>query len=189
MQTSSPALNPIWRWLIFAGMLLAAGSFSFSAACFALAAHWAASHDPEAWLRAAATEPANADLWYQLGRYWQLDFEHSDLPLAISYYQHATSINPGSAFYWMDLAGAYETAGDISRAEQAFRKAREVYPISAEAAWRLGNFLLRQGRTPAAFQQIHDAVLTAPRFTPLAASRCWRSTRDIGKILKTVLPD
>ncbi len=186
---SSPALNPIWRWLIFAGMLLAAGSFSFSAARYALAAHWAASPDPEAWLRAAATEPANADLWYQLGRYRQLDFEHSDLPLAISYYQHATSINPGSAFYWMDLAGAYETAGDISRAEQAFRKAREVYPISAEAAWRLGNFFLRQGRTPEAFQQIHDAVLTDPRFTPLAVSRCWRSTRDIGQILKTVLPD
>src|SRR5260370_25273622 len=118
---SSPALNPIWRWLIFAGMLLAAGSFSFSAARYALAAHWAASPDPEAWLRAAATEPANADLWYQLGHYRQLDFEHSHLPLAISSYQHATSINPGSAFFCMALSRAYETSSDISRADPAFR--------------------------------------------------------------------
>ena len=189
MQMSSPAINPIWRWLIFAGMLLAAGGFACSAARYALAAHWAASPDPETWLRAAASEPANADLWYQLGRYRQFDFEHSDLPLAISYYQRATSIDPGSASYWMDLAGAYETTGNISQAEQAFRKAREVYPISAEAAWRLGNFLLRQGRMPEAFQQLHDAVVTDPKFTALAVSRCWRSTRDIDQILKTVLPD
>jgi tetratricopeptide (TPR) repeat protein len=189
MQMSSAAINPIRRWLIFAGMFLAAGSFAFSAARHALAAHWAASPDPETRLRAAIIEPENADLWYQLGHYWQLDFEHSDLPLAISYYQRATSINPGSASYWMDLAGAYETAGNISQAEQAFRKAREVYPISAEAAWRLGNFLLRQGRTPEAFHHIHDAVVTDPKFTALAVSRCWHSTRDIDQILKAVLPD
>ena len=186
---STRAIKPIWRWLIFSGILVAAGSLAFSAAQHALAAHWAASPDSEMWLRAARREPLNADLWYQLGRYRQLNFEHSDLPLAISYYRRAISINPGSASYWMDLAGAYESAGDAAQAEQAFRKAREVYPVSAEAAWRLGNFLLRQGRIPEAFQNIHDAVLTDPKFTSLAVSRCWRSTRDIGRILTAVLPD
>lgn len=159
------------------------------AAQHALAAHWSASPDPEMWLRAAAREPSNADLWYQLGRYRQLNFEHSDLRLAIYYYQRATSINPSSASYWMDLAGAYEGVGNTAQAELAFRKAREVYPISAEAAWRLGNFLLRQGRRPEAFQQIHDAVVTDPKLTALAVSRCWRSTGDIGQILTEVLPD
>src|SRR5207245_3460544 len=129
-----------------------------------------------------------ADLWYQLGRYRQLNFEHSDLSLAISYYRRATSVNSGIASYWTDLGGAYESAGDTAQAEQAFRKAREVYPISAEAAWRLGNFLLRQGRMPEAFQHIHDAVVTDPKFTALAVSRCWRSTGDIGQILTKVLP-
>jgi tetratricopeptide (TPR) repeat protein len=186
---STPAINPIWRWLIFAGMVFAAGSLALSAARHALVAHWAASSEPGMRLRAAESEPVNADLWYQLGRYRQLDFEHSDLPLAISYYQRATSINPGSPFYWMDLAGAYETAGNTSQAEQAFRKARQLYPISAEAAWRFGNFLLRRDRMPEAFLQIHDAVVIDPKLTALAVSRCWRSTQDIGQILKTVLPD
>jgi tetratricopeptide (TPR) repeat protein len=186
---SSPTIQPRWRWLIFSGVFFAAGTLAFSAAQHALAAHWSASPDPEMWLRAAAREPSNADLWYQLGRYRQLDFEHSDLLWAIYYYQRATSINPGSASYWMDLAGAYEGLGNTPQAEEAFRKAREVYPISAEAAWRLGNFLLRQGRMPEAFQQIHDAVVTDPKLTALAVSRCWRSTRDTGQILSAVLPD
>lgn len=162
---------------------------AFSAAQHAFAAHWAASPDPDMRLRAATREPLNAEFWYQLGRYWQLNFGHSDLPLAISYYRRATSINPGSAPYWMDLAGAYESADDIAQAEQAFREARDVYPVSAEAAWRLGNFLLRRGRIPEAFQHIHDAVVTDPKFTALAVSRCWRSTGDIGRILTEVLPD
>ena len=105
------------------------------------------------------------------------------------YYRRATSINLGSPFYWMDFAGAYETAGDASQAEQAFRKARQFYPISAEAAWRFGNFLLRQGRFPEAFQQIHEAVVSNSKLTALAVSLCWRSTHDIDRILKTVLPD
>ena len=186
---STPAIKPIWRWLIFSGIFLGSGSFVFSAAQHALAAHWAASSDPEMRLRAAMREPLNADHWYQLGRYRQLNFEHSDLSLAISYYRRATSINPGVAAYWIDLGGAYESAGNTAQAEQAFRKAREVYPLSAEAAWRLGNFLVRQGLVTEAFQHIHDAVVTDPKFTALAVSRFWHSTGDIVQILTKVLPD
>lgn len=170
-------------------MAFAAGGLTFAAARHALAARWASSRDPEMWLRAAESEPTNADLWYRLARYRQFDFEHSDLPLAISYYRRAISINPGSASYWMDLAGAYETIGNASQAEQAFRKGRESYPISAEAAWRFGNFLLRQGRIQEAFRQMHDAVVSDPKLASLAVSRCWASDQDIDEILKTVLPD
>jgi tetratricopeptide (TPR) repeat protein len=186
---STRTINPVLRWLMFGAMALAAGGLALSAGNYALAAHWAASPDPAMWPRAAQREPLNPEHWYQLGRYRQLDFEHTDLALAISYYQRATSINPGSPFYWMDLASAYETAGDLAQAEQAFRKARDLYPISAEAAWRLGNFLLRQSRVPEAFQQIHDAVSIDPKLTALAVSRCWRSTQDIDQILRIVLPD
>jgi tetratricopeptide (TPR) repeat protein len=185
----TPAINPTWRWLLFATMAFVSSTLAFSAVRHELAVHWAASSDPEMWLRAAKSEPSNADLWYHLGRYRQLDFQHSDLPLAISYYQRATSINPDSSFYWMDFAETYEMAGSISQAEQAFRKARHFYPISAEAAWRFGNFLLRQGRLREAFEQIHDAVVNDPKLTPLAVSRCWQSTQDIEQILKVVLPD
>jgi tetratricopeptide (TPR) repeat protein len=186
---SASAINPIWRWLIFVGIAFAAVTLAFAAVRHELAAHWAASSNPEIRLRAAQSEPANADLWYQLGRYRQFDLQQPDLPLAISYYRRATLINPESASYWMDLAGAYETAGNVSEAEQAFREARRLYPVSGEVAWRLGNFLLRQGRVQEAFQLIHDAVVVDPRLTTLAVSRCWRSTRSIDQILSDVLPD
>jgi len=186
---SRPEIDPIWRWLIFAGIFFGAGWLVFIAARHEVAAHWAASSDAETRLRAAASEPENAELWYQLGRYRQFDFEHSDLPLAISYYQRAISINPASPFYWMDLASAYETAGNIAQAEQAYRKARQFYPVSAEAAWRFGNFLLRQGRTPQAFPQIREAVVIDPKLAALAVSRAWRSTQDVEQILSSVLPD
>jgi len=95
---STPAINSRWRWLIFGGIAFAAGTLIFAAVRHEVAAHWAASASPEMWLRAAEVEPSNADLWYRLGRYRQLDFAHTDLPLAISYYQRVTSINSGSSF-------------------------------------------------------------------------------------------
>ena len=104
-------------------------------------------------MRAARWEPANAENWYRLGRYRQLDFENSDLPQAISYYRRATAVDPEPARYWLDLAEAYETVGSTAQAEDAFRKAQQVYPISADVAWRLGNFLLRQGREEEAFER------------------------------------
>ena len=182
-------INPIWRWLAFAVIVAAAGSLAVSGAHHAVAAHWAGSADPAQWLRAAEIESSNAESWYNLARYRQLDFEHFDLPLALAFYGRATSLNPGSPYYWMDFASGYESAGDVAEAEQAFRKARELYPISADAAWRFGNFLLRQGRVAEAFQQIHDAVAIDAKLTEPAISVCWRSTQDIDRILKAVLPD
>ena len=183
------SIGPIWRWLALAAIVGAAGFLASLGARHAIAAHWAGSANPAQWLRAAEAEPSNADLWYQLARYRQLDFQHSDLSLALEYYRLATALNPRSPFYWMDFAGADESAGDVAGAEQAFQKARELYPISADAAWRSGNFLLRQGRVPEAFQQIHDAVAVDSKLTVSAISVCWNSTRDIDQILTTVLPD
>ena len=181
--------NPLLRWLLLTGILLFSAILGLTGARHAIVEHWADSSNPDLWLRAAAWEPANAENWYRLGRYRQLDFEGTDLPLAISYYQRALAIDPGAAAYWMDLAEAYEISGNVAQAEEAFRKAQQAYPISADVAWRLGNFLLRQGNEDEAFEQIHRAVSTDPKLTELALSRCWRSTQDIERILRIVLPD
>jgi len=153
-----------------------------------MAAHWARSGQLGQWLHAAAWESDNPEHWYRLGRYYQIDFEHADLPRAISNYQRATAIAPGSAEYWLDLAEARETALQVAEAEQAFRRARQAYPLSADVAWRFGNFLLRQNRQDEAFQKIHEALSAQPSLTALAISRCWQSTQDIERILKLALP-
>ena len=170
------------------GVLGVSALLGFLGCRHAIAEHWANSSSPDQWLRAARWEPSNADNWYRLGRYRQLDFENFDLPQAISYYRRATAVDPQPARYWLDLAEADETAGSAAQAEDAFRKAQQAYPISADVAWRLGNFLLRQGREEEAFQQIHRAISADPKLTPLAISLCWRSTQDIGLILRAALP-
>ena len=186
MEIGSP--SPTRRWLFLVATLLVALPLALLSTKTWLVESWARSSRPEDWLRAAQWEPRNADYWYRLGRYHQLDFEHMDLALAISYYRRALTINPRSADSWMDLAGAYEMAGDPAQAHAAFEKAKSVYPFSAEVAWRYGNFLLRLEQFPEAFAEIRRALTTDPKHAPLAISRCWYSTRDIGRILDEALP-
>ena len=164
-------------WLISAGMI------------HALAGHYGASSNPDDWLRASRIEPANGENWYRLGRYRQLDFDHADIPLAISYYHRAVQLNPQSAFYKLDLASALEMSGNNAEAEKYFRDAQKNYPISGEVSWKFGNFLLRQQRLPEAYDQIHRAVTADANLIPLAVSRVWHSDPDVRIVLDKVLPD
>jgi tetratricopeptide (TPR) repeat protein len=138
--------------------------------------------------RGAALVPDNGDAWDRLGRFRQWDFVNSDLPGAIADYQRAVGVDRRSAHYWMDLAGAYEAAGDQVRAQQAYSRAETVYPASAEVAFYYGNFLLREGKYPQAYQELQRAVRGDPTLLSLAISRSWRASGDVNQILKQLLP-
>ena len=136
----------------------------------------------------AALEPGNADAWDILGRFRQLDFVAGDPNEAIKDFKRALHDNPFSAYFWMNLAGAYEATGDVSNAHDAFQHAQAVYPRSAQVAWNYGNFLLRQQRWAEGYSQIQLAVRADPLLLPLAISRTWRSNHDVGTLLNQVLP-
>lgn len=138
--------------------------------------------------RGAALTPGDGSAWDRIGRLRQWDFVHPDLSAAIADFRKAVQEDPRSAHYWMDLAGAYETAGDDARAQDAFAHAKAVYPDSGEVAFHYGNFLLRDQQYAAAFEQLRQAVHADPTFLPLAISRTWRSTEDINQLLDQVLP-
>jgi tetratricopeptide (TPR) repeat protein len=176
------------RRAVLVASVAVAALVSFQAARFWLAYHWIDSERLEWMERGAALVPGNADSWDRLGRFRQWDFENPDVPRAIVDYQKTVQIDPLSARYWMDLAGAYETDGDGSRAQQAFERAKDVYPISAEVAWNHGNYLLRQQRTSEGYTEIRRAVRTDPKLLPLAISRTWRSSEDVNELLDHVLP-
>jgi tetratricopeptide (TPR) repeat protein len=181
--------NPARRWTAAAIATAAAVWFCYAGGKHALASHYAASSNVENWERATRIEPGNAEIWYRLGRFRQLDFDNADLPLAISYYRRAIQINPRSPYYKLDLASALETAGSNDEADSNFRAAQAAYPISAEVSWKYGNFLLRRNRLPEAYAEIHRAVLVDPNLIPLAVSRVWHSDPDIHVLLDQVLPD
>ena len=181
--------NPASRWIAAAVALLAAAWFLYSGGKHELAAHYAASPDPNGWLHASRIEPENAEIWYKLARYRQLDFDNPDLPLSISYYKRAVQLNPRSPYYKLDLAGALEMNGDNAEADTYFRAALAAYPKSGEISWKYGNFLLRQNRLGEAYAQLHHAVIADPTLLPLAVSRVWHGDPDIHHLLDDVLPD
>ncbi len=181
--------NPGLKRIVAIAAILAAVWFCYAGGKHALASHYAASSNSDSLLRATQIEPDNAETWYRLGRLRQLDFDNTDIPLAISYYQRAEKLNPRSPYYKIDLASAYEMAGNMGEADSEFRAARAAYPISGEVSWKYGNFLLRQNRLPEAYAEIHRAVLVDPNLVPLAVSRVWRSDPDVHLLLDQVLPD
>jgi tetratricopeptide (TPR) repeat protein len=186
---SEGSSNAAWRRIAAILATVAAAWFCYAGAKHALASHYALSASPEDWERAARIEPDNPETWYHLARYRQLDFDNTNIPLSISYYQRAMQLNPRSPYYKLDLAGAYEMAGNNAEADNSFRAAQAAYPISSEVSWKYGNFLLRQNRFPEAYGEIHRAVMVDPKLLPLAVSRVWHSDPDVQVLLDQVLPD
>jgi tetratricopeptide (TPR) repeat protein len=172
--------------LVFA--LAAGASLTYEAVRIWLAYHRIHSTRIEVIERGAALEPGNAEAWDLLGRHHQLDFVNADPLQELADYQRAVQDDPLSAIYWMNLAGAYEANGDLGSAQNAFERARSVYPLSAEVAWNYGNFLLRQGKEEEGYAEIHHAVQSDPSLLALAISRVWRSSHDVNVLLDQVLP-
>jgi hypothetical protein len=136
----------------------------------------------------AALEPENAAAWDRLGRARETDFVNPDPAGAVGDFQKAVARVPLSAAYWMDLASAYESTGNIPLAREAFNRARAAYPASALIAWSYGNFLLRRDDNDAGFAQINHAVQADPSLAMPAVSQAWHKTQDADVLLNQVLP-
>jgi tetratricopeptide (TPR) repeat protein len=175
------------RTLLIVSLVLAA-LLIFQASEFWIANYRINSGQLELMQRGAALIPGNGNAWDRLGRFMQFDLANPDPSQAIAYYQKALRDDPSSSYYWLDLASAYEDAGDASDARKSFDQARAVYPASAWVAWNYGSFLLRQQDYSAGYEQIRLAIRRDPSLLPLAISRTWRSTQDVNQLLDQVLP-
>src|SRR6266566_61586 len=154
----------------------------------ALAAHYAGLQNAESLERATRLEPADPRNWYLLGRYWQYNLEDPDAARAIRSYLSALSLNPGSSDTWLDLATAYESEAKLVAARDAFLHAKKVYPLSAEVAWRYGNFLLRQGELDPAFNEMRHAVEADPQRAAESFSRFLRAGSSVETAVDHLLP-
>jgi tetratricopeptide (TPR) repeat protein len=182
-------VNPTLRWGIFGFTLLVFLGVSYTVGLVWYADVLANSPNFNGLKDATQIEPGNGDYWYRLGINQQLNLENSNTGQAIGYLRKATEISPRSADYWMGLADAYESAGQLDQARDAFQRAVGVYPVSSDAHWRYGSFLIRQGETPQGYKEIHVALGITPQLTPLAISRVWRATENVNDLLTKVLPD
>ena len=168
--------------------LLLAAFLSYFSIRNACAEHFAGLETPNGLSRALELEPGNARSWFLFGHYWLYNLEDPDVPRAIRAYQTSLALDPRSAETWLDLAAAYESQNDVAAARDAFRNAKQAYPLSAEVAWRYGNFLLRVGQQDAAFDEIRQAVLADHHRASEAVSRCLRVNPDLSAVLDRVVP-
>jgi len=173
--------------LVFAAFLVAA-LLSYFSVRNARADHFAGLQTRQALERATELEPGDARNWYLLGRYWQFNLEDSDPSKAVHAYQTAVSLDPRSTVSWLGLGSAYESAGDLAHAREAFLQAKKTYPLSAEVAWQYGNFHLRQAEFESAFAEMRRAVESDPKRGAEAFSRAFRAEPDVERILNRVLP-
>jgi tetratricopeptide (TPR) repeat protein len=175
------------------GALVLAASFvavllSYFSIRNARADHFASLQTLQALERTTQLEPGDARNWYLLGRYWQFNLEDSDLQKAARAYKTAVSVDPRSTDSWLGLGSAYESAGDLAHAREAFLQAKRNYPLSAEVAWQYGNFLLRLGELESAFAEMRRAVESDPKRGAQAFSRALRVEPDVDRILNRAVP-
>src|SRR5208283_1120640 len=103
-------------------------------------------------------------------------------------FHRAIALDPHYPEAWLDLATSYELDGNMEAARDAYLHAKESYPASAEVAWRYGNYLLRTGDLPHAFEELHHAVQADPHRAAAAFSRVYRADPNIDDLLTKVLP-
>ncbi len=176
------------RWAILCLAVAVSSTIVFQAGKLSLAWYWQRSGQIGKQIRAAELVPGDARAWEQLGEAAQFNFNEADPARAISYYLRAVTINPLSAVHWVELANAYEATGNVLDAKEAYENAKRDYPVSADVAWKYGNFLLRQGQTTQGLAEIHRALLHDSSLTALAIRSVWNFDPDVHSILDSVLP-
>jgi tetratricopeptide (TPR) repeat protein len=173
----------------FAGAcFVLAGLYLYLALRIYLASRLAATPDSSNLDKAIRLEPSNAEYRELLGR--NLALSGASLNDAIANYRTAVHLNPYIARYWLDLAGAYQVAGQTGEQEESVERAVEADPTTPHVAWEAANFFLVQGDGEKALRYFRVVLANDPDpdTVDAALQLCWRSTGDADRILAQVLP-
>ena len=136
--------------------------------------------------RAIEFEPGNADARWRLGRYSLYLSQNSTAAVAIL--ETAVALNPHLAQYWLDLASAYEVAGDAQRQREALEKALQAEPTTPEVTWNVANYYLVENDATRALPLLRTVIENDATRLNAALQLCWHATRDVHKILDEALP-
>jgi len=115
----------------------------------------------------------------------------ADLPEAIpgsviSALEAATREGPNRSMNWALLGEADEAAGDKMRAEAAFQRSINLFPLSPKINWMYANFLIRSGKGAAAVATLRLAIEGDPGLRPGAFDLAWRAGLPADQILAAV---
>ena len=101
-------------------------------------------------------QPQHQGAWYRLG---VLYAKTKQFPQAIDAWEHYVKATNGAAGAYSNLGFCFEVSGDRPQAEAAYRKGIERDPKNVPCRVNYGLMLARDGREPAALEQL-TAVLS-----------------------------
>lgn len=136
--------------------------------------------------KAIRLEPWNSEYPAVLARNQALSV--ATLNDAISNFKIAVKLNPYQSSYWLDLAGAYQLAGDTDQQAEAVQRAATADPMTPHVAWQAANFFLLQGEVSKALPYFHTVLANDPDSTDTALQLCWRASGDANQIFDNALP-
>lgn len=178
--------SPVRR-LAFTGLCLLFAAIYLT---FAARAFWAAHLATQAGVpdigRAIRLEPSNAEYRAILAQ--NLALSITSLNEAIANFQIAIKLNPYQSSYWLDLAGAYQLAGETAQQAEAVQRAAAADPMTPHVAWVAANFFLLQGDVTKALSYFHTVFATDPDSTDSTLQICWRVSGNASEIFDHALP-
>lgn len=136
--------------------------------------------------KAIRLEPSNSEYPAVLARNQALSV--ATLDDAIRNFKVAVKLNPYQSSYWLDLAGAYQLAGDTDQQAEAVQRAAAADPMTPHVAWQAANFFLLQGEVSQALPYFHTVLANDPDSTDSALQLCWRASADANQIFDHALP-
>ncbi len=114
-------------------------------------------------------------------------FLAEDLEKSVAEYEKSAALSPNDYLLWLALGKARERNGDATGAEKALRRAAALAPSYADINWTLGNNLLRQGKSEAAYDEIRKAANGNNAYVIPAIDTAWRIFNgDIERIKQNV---
>jgi tetratricopeptide (TPR) repeat protein len=178
--------SPLRRFCFASACFILVGLYLHLSLAAYLASHLAATLDFSNLDKATRLEPSNAEYRELLGQSQALS--GANLDDAIANLRTAVRLNPYVARYWLDLAGAYQVAGNIKEQEQSVEQAVEADPTTPSVAWEAALLFLVQGDQEKALRDFRVVLANDPEAVDRALELCWRATGDANQILNQALP-
>lgn len=169
------------------GLALLVGAYTTAATRLYLAHRAAASNTLEGLERARRLAPWNADYAFVLARSRTLGT--LDFPGGIAEYRRGLALNPYSSRAWLDLAAAYQMAGDTAGQTQAMQRAVQVDPTTPSIAWEVASFYVLQGKVDQALPHYRTVLSSQAPSARSVLEIVWPETRhNVRLILDQALP-
>jgi hypothetical protein len=153
-----------------------------------IAAWYFRKSTPQAMQTAIKWDPGNPEYYDALASVTHLYATGGNPSEVVRLCEKATELSPYNAFYWADLASAYEWVGRKDEALRAFARAHALFPNSPEINWKIANFYVRTGKISDALQSLKEVLLEDPARERQAFSLASNATADSEQVLQQMLP-